>query len=238
MIAMRRKRKGKIKLYILFLLLMVCSFIFYENKKFQDRIENIYFQKKLAGENIEKTSIKNIFLINNENKYTLYLINFDGSEKKIEDLKSVGNINFSIPILIQKDNYGYINRNGEVIIPLEYTKATNFKDGIAVVMKEKYGVIDEKGEVLLPFEYEEIFLGEKKRVILKKDGVYYASNLKSAQIIDVDEITEITSGQLFFKKGNEYGIMDIYGNFLAKSNNFNKKDFHLNNYPKINKNRR
>lgn len=216
MMSMKRKGKSKIKLYIFFLLLAVCSFIFYENKKFQTRIENVYFQKKLAGENIKKTNIKNVFLINNENKYTLCFINFDGRDKKIENLKSIGNISFSMPILIQKDSYGYINRNGDVIIPLEYTKATDFKDGVAVVMKEKYGVIDENGEILLPFEYEEIFLGKKKRVILKKDGVYYTSNLKSAQKIDVDEITEIDSGQLFFKKGNEYGIMDIYGNFLQK----------------------
>lgn len=99
MMSMRNKRKSKVKLYILFLLLAVCSFIFYENKKFQTRIENIYFQKKLAGENIEKTNIKNIFLISDEDKYILYFINFDGNNKKIEDLKSVGNINFSTPIL-------------------------------------------------------------------------------------------------------------------------------------------
>ncbi|MCF2698723.1 WG repeat-containing protein [Fusobacterium mortiferum] len=234
MMSMRNKRKSKVKLYILFLLLAVCSFIFYENKKFQTRIENIYFQKKLAGENIEKTNIKNIFLISDEDKYILYFINFDGNNKKIEDLKSVGNINFSTPILVQKDSYGYINRKGEVVIPLEYTKATNFKDGVAIVKKGKYGVIDEKGKVLLPFEYEEIFLGEKKRVILKKEGVYYTSNLKTAQKIDVDEITEIASGQLFFKKGNEYGIMNIYGKFLVKSNNIGNKNFHLNSYPKIN----
>lgn len=54
MMSMKRKGKSKIKLYIFFLLLVVCSFIFYENKKFQTRIENVYFQKKLAGENIKK----------------------------------------------------------------------------------------------------------------------------------------------------------------------------------------
>ena len=88
--SMKRKGKSKIKLYIFFLLLAVCSFIFYENKKFQTRIENVYFQKKLAGENIKKTNIKNVFLINNENKYTLCFINFDGRDKKIENLKSIG----------------------------------------------------------------------------------------------------------------------------------------------------
>ena len=57
-----------------------------------------------------------------------------------------------------------------MVILLEYTKATNFKDGVAIVKKGKYGVIDEKGKVLLPFEYEEIFFRRKEKSNLKGEG--------------------------------------------------------------------
>lgn len=193
---------------------MVIGFTIIENKKFQKKLDGIYLQKQLLGVDIKKTEIDNIFLITEDGSYTLYFVNLVGEERQIEGLKSIGEISLSKPILIQKDKYGYVNKYGEIIIPLEYEKATNFKSGIAGVKKNKYGVIDEDGNILLPFEYEEMYVGEKKRVIFKKDGKYYTSNLKSAKEIDVDEIEQLDSGKLFFKKDEDFGIIDFSGKIL------------------------
>lgn len=79
---------------------------------------------------------------------------------------------------ISKDgNVGLINDMGEIIIPLEYKKIKEFRNGISIASKrtnirwstnsegddfEKhdtcYGCIDEKGIVIIPFEYK--FIGD------------------------------------------------------------------------------
>ncbi|WP_300341563.1 WG repeat-containing protein [Fusobacterium sp.] len=219
MMVVRRKKGSKIKTYILFILIVVIGFTIIENKKFQKRLNEIYLQNQLLGVNIKRTKVDNIFLITENGSYTLYFVTSNEKEKRIEGLKNIGEISLSTPILIQKDKYGYVDKYGEIIIPLEYEKATNFKFGIASVKKNKYGVIDEEGNVLLPFEYEEMYIGEKRKVIFKKDGKYYISNLKSAKEIDVDKILQLDCGKLLFKKDKEFGIIDFSGEILKVNKN-------------------
>lgn len=228
MVSMTKRRKNNFKKYILFFILLIIGFIFWENKRFQNRLNNIYLQKKLTGENIQKTNVRNIFFSITNGKYILYFINYNGIEKKIPNLEKIGEISFSTPILIKKNKYGYIDRNGEIIIPLEYSEATEFKDGIAAVKKYKYGVINQNGSILLPFEYDQIYIGKNKKIILKKDGKYYTSNLKSAKEIDFDDLVELTTGQLFFKKGDEYGVIDINGKILIKNTSLESQKFYYN----------
>lgn len=54
--------------------------------------------------------------------------------------------------------YGYIDTTGKVAIPLEYSSARDFSDGLALVARdrENYGYIDKNGAVVVPFgEYDE-----------------------------------------------------------------------------------
>lgn len=51
--------------------------------------------------------------------------------------------------------WGYIDTNGDLVIPFEYEEARDFDGGIAAVMKNgKYGCIDRQGKVLVPFSYD------------------------------------------------------------------------------------
>lgn len=50
--------------------------------------------------------------------------------------------------------YGFIDKTGSLVIPLEYDRAYNFTDGLAPVMADgKYGFIDKTGAVVVPLEY-------------------------------------------------------------------------------------
>ncbi len=52
--------------------------------------------------------------------------------------------------------YGFIDKTGEVVVPLEYDDAQNFSEGLAVVEKDgKWGYIDKTGKVVVPLgEYD------------------------------------------------------------------------------------
>lgn len=48
--------------------------------------------------------------------------------------------------------YGYIDRNGKIVIPLQYSDARGFIDGVAVVMKDnRFYKIDTKGNIVYSF---------------------------------------------------------------------------------------
>ncbi|MDD4779936.1 MAG: WG repeat-containing protein [Tissierellia bacterium] len=51
--------------------------------------------------------------------------------------------------------YGYIDTTGKFVIEPQYSTATGFSNGVAIVSKNgKYGVIYSSGEVAIPLEYE------------------------------------------------------------------------------------
>lgn len=63
----------------------------------------------------------------------------------------------SVPLTTK---YGYINKQGETVIPVVYDEAHDFAEGYAVVGKKAangkmlYGAIDKKGNVVVPIIYE------------------------------------------------------------------------------------
>lgn len=66
--------------------------------------------------------------------------------------------------------YGFINKNGNVILPIKFDNTESFSDGMAkVVLKDKCGYVNEFGELVIPmiYEYGTSFYKGKVRVKLK-----------------------------------------------------------------------
>lgn len=64
------------------------------------------------------------------------------------------NENELIPVRIG-EKFGYINLNGEVVIPAQFDGAIWFCEGLArVEMNEKYGFINEQGDIVIPCRFE------------------------------------------------------------------------------------
>ena len=55
-----------------------------------------------------------------------------------------------------KENYGFINEKGSLVIPLKYSFAGRFNNGLAQVTtkNEGYGYIDKKGKIVIPLKYQ------------------------------------------------------------------------------------
>ena len=59
--------------------------------------------------------------------------------------------------LIEEGNYGFIDKNGELIIPFKYSYAGCFNEGLAMVkLNGKYGFIDNLGNEIIPCKYDSI----------------------------------------------------------------------------------
>ena len=69
--------------------------------------------------------------------------------------------------------YGYINKQGEYAVPLDYDDIANFSEGLAAVKKEdKWGFVNKQGEVVIPLEYDAASSFSERLARVAKNGKY------------------------------------------------------------------
>ena len=136
-------------------------------------------------------------------------------------------------ILVKKnDKYGYINKNGKVIIEQKYDYATDFVNGFAMAKlnsdeKTPYHIIDKKGNTIVKSEYDAEYNSKYKYWII--DDKLYNDKMKlvTGQDVIVD-YSKYNDGYLSWtnKKTKTGGILTPKGK-VSYQYKFNNQDEHL-----------
>lgn len=130
----------------------------------------------------------------------------------------------------EKDNkFGYIDKNGNVIIPATYEYESSsyktipaFTNGFVRIKKDgKYGMLDKTGKVLLPFDYESIGLVQlpgNHVMAAKKEGAktsYGMVNTQNKVLIpfEYDDL-QADSNLIVVKQNSKWGLFDNTGKKL------------------------
>ena len=72
--------------------------------------------------------------------------NIAGISQNIQNCEEVYPFKEGLALVSQNGKYGFINTQGEIVIPCKYELATDFSEGLAVVkLNGKYGYVDEEG---------------------------------------------------------------------------------------------
>jgi len=119
---------------------------------------------------------------------------------------------------------GYINIEGEEIIPCIYDDIREFESGFAVVRQNwKFGVINKQGDTIVPCIYESIGhystsynfrnIELEKRLIVERNSKYGFVNERGEEIIPCiyDDAWEFSNGLARVKQNNKYGVIDKNG---------------------------
>lgn len=87
---------------------------------------------------------------------------------------------------VKKDGlYGFINKDGEIVIEPTYDSPNYFYNGVTVIQKDGlFGMIDRENNIIIPFEYEEITPATANYLCVKKEGKYGCINYKGETVID------------------------------------------------------
>ena len=78
----------------------------------------------------------------------------------------------------------YIDREENMIIPLQYQRAKDFKNNLAPVLKNnKWSYIDKTGKQIIQFLYDdaEAYISEDEIMPVKLDGIWFYINRKGVE---------------------------------------------------------
>ena len=108
----------------------------------------------------------------------------------------------------------FIKPNNRVKVIGDLDMIGRFTEGLIPIKKGKYGAVDFKGETFIPTKYDEIYLGENKKAILKKDNAYLAFKDKKMKTLEIDLVHQVDNNKLIFNKDKKMGIMDFNGEVI------------------------
>lgn len=141
------------------------------------------------------------------------------SKIKITNLKHeyLGNFSEDLAQIKIKGKYGYIDRSGKLVIPVLYSIAHEFSEGLAMVAFEnkKYGFIDKSGKIIIPFKYDTNYSYEfsNQFICLSKGSKKGIIDTKGTELIafNYDDISISSSGTFIVEIGKKYGLIDNIG---------------------------
>ena len=98
--------------------------------------------------------------------------------------------------------YGFINSNGELAIPIKYSYASDFHEGLAAVCGKEWGYIDKNDNIVIPFKFDWAgdFQDGFARVLFA--GLYYFIDKEGFCYESFDEV-EYGLGNKFYLEDTE-----------------------------------
>ena len=128
-----------------------------------------------------------------------------------------------------KGKFGYVDKDGNLVIPFKYTEASPFENGLARVKNgSKFGFINEKGEPVgkIKYSYAMYFNGDFCRVAVGgkfKDGLFTDGkwgfiDRQGNEILPVeyDEIGNFENGFAYIMKKELYGLINEQCNIVLE----------------------
>lgn len=131
------------------------------------------------------------------------------------DFQGVGKFSEGLSPVDKSFLFGYINKEGRVVIEPIYNSAKAFRNGLAIVQKGgKYGMINTKNEEVLPFEYEKIWHPQSGMIRFKKDGKYgfIDDQSKAISFSGFATATDFQQDYAVANLGDNYILLDKAGN--------------------------
>ena len=138
--------------------------------------------------------------------------------------------------------HGFINKLGEVVIPLKYDDASYFSDNIAPVkMSGKWGAIDRSGTEIIPLKYDAIsyendkvddgiiYMGFREGMLsVKLNGKWGYVNQYGVEVIPMlfDEVaTFFRGGMASVRLNDKWGYVNLSGDIVVQPKYDDANDF-------------
>lgn len=258
------------------------KFFIIENEKIDVYNEELNLLTTYEGKNIFKINDKVLLLQKDKECFLIYdklILYHEDIEQIFEEymvvnygntkqLKKIGEsnpllqgyssifINTINSIIVEKNNnFGVINLDGEIVIPLNYTRITPFYQGYYgveekssfykkdnngnLILEDEYkcGLIDKKGKEVIEANYEAIINFNKYfAILLDKNSIKVIELEDKKEILstNIGEIDIFDNDKIIFKENDKIFLYDKKGEIILTIKN-EKIKFIQNNYIVTNK---
>ena len=114
--------------------------------------------------------------------------------------------------------YGFIDKKGNIVVPIVYDGAYDFREGYSIVWKDgKYGLIDLNGLTVIPLVYDDLrYDSNSSFIVVGKDGKYGYLDFTGETVIplEYDGCGYFSEGLAIVKKGDKCGFIDKSGDVV------------------------
>lgn len=139
----------------------------------------------------------------------------NGSSGPSGQYSQVGRILDGVAAVESNSKWGFINEDGQEVIPCIYEEVWRFSHGIVRVKHDgKWGFINKKGEEVIPCIFDDTgFLSEEGLANVELNGKYGFYNEKGYEIVPCiyDSAHDFCEGLALVMKNNLFGFIDTTG---------------------------
>ncbi|MBD1433917.1 WG repeat-containing protein [Sphingobacterium sp. DN00404] len=124
-------------------------------------------------------------------------------------------------VVFYNQKYGYVDLDGNVVIPLKYWTADPFKDGLARVgINHKYGFLDKNGRTVIPLKYDMVQEFREGLTLVKlNEKVGFLDEIgKEVVPLRYDDANSFFGGIALVKLNKKYGYVDKTGKEITAIN--------------------
>jgi hypothetical protein len=126
--------------------------------------------------------------------------------KHTEQYKTV-----AIDLTEKKGKWGYCNASGQLVIPVQFTNASFFSEGMAAVeINDKWGFISTSGKTAVQPVYDTVGYFSQGLAVVAKNGSYGYINLKGEEVIKL---------QYLNAEAFQNGYARVFEKYVSKNNN-------------------
>jgi hypothetical protein len=167
----------------------------------------------------EYTSVKvfpseKIIVAGKINFYSIYYLN--------GNLKVFMNYPFSIfmpyqdgmAMVVQNERYGFIDRDGQLMVSTQYDEARPFSHGMAAIkLNGRWGFVDKNEKIAASPNYTEVLDFTGDATAGKRDGKWAFIDRSGKEILkpQYDNVYQTSLGNYVVKSGTKSGLVDVNG---------------------------
>jgi hypothetical protein len=116
--------------------------------------------------------------------------------------------------------YGFINREGKLVVPLKYEKVSNFSHGLAMVsLNDRHGFIDHTGKLVIPMTWDGAGEFSDGVAVVKKGEKYGFIDAEGKVVIPVNlnYVLDFNEGLApIFNKDGKWGYINKTGSIVIE----------------------
>jgi len=141
------------------------------------------------------------------------------------------NFDYKLIAVKQSDKWGYVDKNGKMLIAPKYNRAYPFSDGLALVLGEnnKWGYIDQKGNYVVQPQYANAScFSEHLAFVTQPGGYIQCIGTEGKTIFDLKDATfasHFSEGMAVVEIDGKFGFIDKTGKIVIKPKFLHAADF-------------